>query len=133
MADDFKAALSTPLPEGGRRILLLISWVSFVLFSIVIVVCSIGFFYESGIERFDKSDPLAGFEKVNPDGTKSTIGGERVWSSSNISPFVLITIPGAIVAVLTCRWICFKAFPKAIGYVYAVAWWIVMGFKRERE
>jgi hypothetical protein len=132
MATDFNTALSTPLPEGMRRIVLLVSWASYVLLSIVIVVCAIGIFYESGIKRPDKSNPFYGIEEIKPDGTKSTFGDEREWSKENISPFVLLIIPGAIVAVIVCRWLSFKAFPQVIGYIWAVLWWVVMGFKKDK-
>jgi hypothetical protein len=111
MVDDFNTALSTPLSEGFRRIMLVVSWGSFVIFSIAIVFCAVGLFYESGIQRPDKSDPFAMVQIVNPDGNKSNLGGDRIWSLSNMSPSVLCIIPGAVVAVAFCRWLSFKIFP----------------------
>lgn len=115
MSDDFNTALSTPLPEGVRRILLVISWPSFILLSIIIVIFAFAQFYDSGYEYPYKSSPYskyAGIEEIRPDGTMTFIDLKGVWSLSNIHPSAFLLIPGAIIGVFVARWICFKASPS---------------------
>jgi hypothetical protein len=132
MADDFNTALSTPLPEGVRRILLVISWPSFILLSIIIVIFAFARFYDSGYEYPFKSNSYAGITEIRPDGTKYIPAfdpGE--WSLSNISPATFLLIPGAAICVFAARWICFKAFHQIVVYIWAVLWWVVIGFKNK--
>jgi hypothetical protein len=132
MSDDFNTALSTPLPEGVRRILLVISWPSFILLSIIIVIIAFARFYDSGFEYPDPSDPLskyAGIAERQPDGTFKSALETMKWSVSNITPTTFLVIPFAVIGVFAARWLCFAAFPLIIGYILSVLRWVAAGFK----
>jgi hypothetical protein len=128
-ADDFKTALTKPLHEGFRRILVLMSWIVFIGLSIAIVAAAVGVFQEMGL---DEPSILDGTEVTNKDGTKFRF--QREWSLSKIPTNVFVLVPlGSITALCVAYGISFRALPSLTGYLWAVIWWVVMGFKNKKE